>query len=462
MRPESAASHSSPDAVPHQVRRVLSSPGQPLDPEFRAAIEPRFGREFGDVRVHTDSAAGESAHALEAHAYTAGNHLVFGRNRYAPETVSGRRLLIHELAHVAQQGHRPAPPEGDWRLDSASSPAEQSADAALHAIESPFALGAHVPQLAGLAPAEPILHRAVNTWGGTWDTTKYDARPTKDGIQSIELHFKPGDPVDASMIGIVQKVTSKQNSALVAVNPTVGARSLPAGSAGEGAHIDQLAQFRNPLYATGAGGAADKLWDTPAQAGDGQHGFHAHDAKGTLVQRDAILKDGPRLHGAGPNSSQIFEDTALAVTGVQTGATYGSVQWGWKTDAAGTFTKLPLTKVSDDAPSGTFKAAQSLWNKSKDSAGNDLINFYTASGKFVQTDDASLVSDPNDAAKTEIVKLPKDTRVEMINIGIWEKFNKADPKVQWWKITVTEGPSIGKTGWILSSQVGNTKAKPVP
>jgi hypothetical protein len=42
---------------------------------------------------------------------------------------------------------------------------------------------------------------------------------------------------------------------------------------------------------------------------------------------------------------------------------------------------------------------------------------------FVQADDTPLVSDPADAGKTEIAKLPKNTRIEVINKGYWEKFN---------------------------------------
>jgi hypothetical protein len=464
------------------VREALESPGQPLDEQTRAFVEPRFGRDFSAVRLHTDTRASDSASAVNALAYTAGNHIVFDRGRYAPETASGRRLLIHELAHVAQQGSRPAPLESDWQLGNPSSATERAADAAVPAVEyGPRMHGSVLSsQLAAMAPSQPILHRAVATWGGEWDTATYKERATKDGIEEIKLHFKPKDPVDATLIGVVQDVVSKNSNTVVtpdvAPDHTIKDRSLPAGP-GEGVNIDQNAPFRNPLYATGAGKANDHLWDTPVETAPevGTHGFHHRDGKGVLHEKDAVMRDTPQIPGAGPNSSQIFEDTALAVTGVQTGATYGSVQWGWKIDAAGKFSKLPLTKISDDAPSGTFKQAQSLWNKSKNSAGEDLIKFYTASGKFIQDADTPLVADPADAAKTEIAKLAKDTRVEMIDIGVGQKFNLPDPKAaggkgsapkagapkpQWHKITVTEGAEKGKTGWVLASQLANTKAKP--
>jgi len=50
-------------SAPSVVNEVLSSPGQPLDASARAFMEPRFGRDFQHVRIHTDSKASESAKA---------------------------------------------------------------------------------------------------------------------------------------------------------------------------------------------------------------------------------------------------------------------------------------------------------------------------------------------------------------------------------------------------------------
>jgi hypothetical protein len=82
---------------------VLHSPGQPLDAGERTFLEPRFGHDFSRVRVHTDARAAESARAVDALAYTVGQHIVFAERQYAPGTDAGRRLLAHELAHVIQQ-----------------------------------------------------------------------------------------------------------------------------------------------------------------------------------------------------------------------------------------------------------------------------------------------------------------------------------------------------------------------
>jgi hypothetical protein len=90
--------------APPAVEKVLASSGRPLDPATRAFFEPRFGQDFSQVRVHSDRPAAESAKALNAQAYTMGNHIIFGERFGAPATQAGLQLLAHELTHVVQQG----------------------------------------------------------------------------------------------------------------------------------------------------------------------------------------------------------------------------------------------------------------------------------------------------------------------------------------------------------------------
>jgi LysM repeat protein len=89
--------------APPVVHDVLRSPGQSLDGSTRAFFEPRFGRDFSQVRVHTDERAARSARAIGATAYTAGKSIVFGHGAFAPAHPAGRHLLAHELAHFVQQ-----------------------------------------------------------------------------------------------------------------------------------------------------------------------------------------------------------------------------------------------------------------------------------------------------------------------------------------------------------------------
>ena len=103
MKPADAAGPAGGEA-PSIVRDVLGSSGQPLDAEARAFFEPRFGRDFSLVRIHTDGSAARSASSLAARAYTVREDIAFAEGEYAPNTPSGLRLLGHELAHVVQQG----------------------------------------------------------------------------------------------------------------------------------------------------------------------------------------------------------------------------------------------------------------------------------------------------------------------------------------------------------------------
>jgi hypothetical protein len=84
-----------------------SGGGAPLDKETRTDMESRLGHDFGDVRVHTDSKAHDSARAVNAHAYTVGSNIVFQRDKYDPSSADGRTMLAHELTHVVQQRNGP-------------------------------------------------------------------------------------------------------------------------------------------------------------------------------------------------------------------------------------------------------------------------------------------------------------------------------------------------------------------
>ena len=97
--------------APPITNEVLAAPGQPLAAATRRFMEPRFGHDFGDLRVHTDAKAAESAEALGALAYTYGSHIVFAPGRYQPHTAAGRSLLAHELAHTIQQSDQTRPLE---------------------------------------------------------------------------------------------------------------------------------------------------------------------------------------------------------------------------------------------------------------------------------------------------------------------------------------------------------------
>lgn len=91
--------------------------GKQLERGTRSHMESLLGHDFGDVSIHTDSAADSLARALQAKAFTVGSDVFFQEGAYQPTSESGRKLLGHELTHVVQQ--RP-------QLEAGNSPARHA------------------------------------------------------------------------------------------------------------------------------------------------------------------------------------------------------------------------------------------------------------------------------------------------------------------------------------------------
>ncbi len=81
----------------------LNDKGRPLTKSEKHFFEPRFGRDFSNVRLHTDSEANQSAKSINAKAFTKGNDIVFASGQYQPGKDDSKHLLAHELTHVVQQ-----------------------------------------------------------------------------------------------------------------------------------------------------------------------------------------------------------------------------------------------------------------------------------------------------------------------------------------------------------------------
>jgi hypothetical protein len=101
QRKEDRASQRS--EAPCIVSDAINAGGAPLEEGTKSFMENRFGYDFGNVKIHTDTIAAKSAQSINALAYTNGNSIVFNQGQYSPETESGKRLLAHELTHVVQQ-----------------------------------------------------------------------------------------------------------------------------------------------------------------------------------------------------------------------------------------------------------------------------------------------------------------------------------------------------------------------
>lgn len=88
-------------------REITSHTGQPLSNSARSFFEPRFGEDFGDVRVHRDGRSDRLTRSLQAKAFTVGNDIFFRSDAYSPHSREGKHLMAHELSHVVQQRNSP-------------------------------------------------------------------------------------------------------------------------------------------------------------------------------------------------------------------------------------------------------------------------------------------------------------------------------------------------------------------
>lgn len=92
------------------------------------------GPDRSDVRVHDDAEAGELSRRLGAVAFTFGRDIFLADDAPPLESAEGRRVLRHELTHVAQQaGSAPGRPR---RLSDPDGAAEQAAARAADGAEA--------------------------------------------------------------------------------------------------------------------------------------------------------------------------------------------------------------------------------------------------------------------------------------------------------------------------------------
>lgn len=128
-------------------------------------MEPRFGHDFSDIRVHTDPQAAASAQAVGALAYTVGHHIVFDTARFSPDTGNGQQVLAHELVHTIQQGPVPSGhvvehvvPEGD----ASEVEAERVATSVARSLDEPGDPMAALPGVVQTTGGRtPVVHRAL-------------------------------------------------------------------------------------------------------------------------------------------------------------------------------------------------------------------------------------------------------------------------------------------------------------
>ena len=447
-----------------------ANPGLPAG--LQRNMETALGQDFSGVRIQRDSAEATSMGAL---AFTKGEQVHFAPGHYNPGTTNGQNLIGHEFTHVAQQRSGVVQPTRMLGKGLAAND-NKGLEAEADAFGKMATRGQHIakyraPQNSNStgpttvqAKKEVVQFVTAYTHYGEFNhygSYKLRSAGTDRGCE-IDLDFDANDRVDATQIAMVQTVQTIHNNRSYFINndDTYAGRAIPndkagihpvSGNSDEGAYIDQDKAARSPLYAVqNAGPNDEKLTDTGTNMGYGQHGWHYYrdpEDPTTLEAETATLKDRPAIVSAdvSRNSAQIFETTALAIAGEQKGTYYGTIQWGWQTDAAGNHSLVPFKTISLGTPTASFMRAADAWNASTtlDDAARKTL--------YLPTKETAVIR--NAAVNLKLFgglpdfTLPVGTRVMITRH--WEVPLRSG------SIKVIDGPNIGLAGDVVAAEWGN-------
>jgi hypothetical protein len=362
--PNCGGSNSAPPPIVHDTLRAS---GVPLEISVRGDMERRFGRDLSDVRVHTDSQAAQSAHAVNALAYTVGPHIAFGAGRYAPHTVAGRRTLAHELTHVLQQ--RGASSDSPLRIGPSGDASEQEAER----VAASVATGAAGPvqvrarssmqmlrrQQAGVteAIADGSLRPVTGVHGVTFEadncfgiegcgvsfhfTRAYvgeyvpgiGENPRRGAHVLIRMNHDPacGSCETLEVIQVMRDIRKNARGELEAYAPPTlhpshrrrsGWDSPRGAAASRGWRVDAIAESRGGYDAT------DPFYSHTPVGASGSGGDNA------------VILDTPWSFSNARNVGKQFQTCLICVDGTRRSA-LGCVQWGYYIDSSGAISFLP-------------------------------------------------------------------------------------------------------------------------
>lgn len=391
-------SNSTKSTSPRDSRKGLELPST-----LKSPMERYFETPLDAVRVHSDTISQTAASELNARAFTVGNDIYIGPEGARLDDSSRAALLAHEVVHTLQQNGvnknsaRSVGNEGG-RFENQADRLSLGFTRFNQNPNDPFALHVRdVSNVVSSSDAPSMQFSKVSTHFGDFEDFRYenitDSAGAAFGVE-MNLKFHPGTNANADQIGLTQAAEGKENGKQI-VDGNYGAHSATKG-AGVGYFVDRVVDRINPLFGTenlvNAGGNASNLGDYKMQSPkaiapadqkllekqSGIYGRHFTAGStlgyrkvvgGSFVTQSAELNDHAVWQGSGANSEQVFETTALAVAGAQKGTYYGSVQWGWRMDAKGAFSRVPFRVVSQGVPSDNFLTTANLWNQSKASFG---------------------------------------------------------------------------------------------
>ncbi|MBJ6762756.1 DUF4157 domain-containing protein [Myxococcaceae bacterium JPH2] len=185
-------------ALAQQARPALESAGHALEPGTRALMEARFGHDFGQVRVHTDGKAAEAAKALHSLAFTHGQDIVFAEGQYQPQTLSGQRLLAHELAHTVQQRGAPRRLDDAREVSHPGATLEREAEAVSARVANGATVDPSALTVGAIGARGVIARRVAPTAVGESEQVMLDSTRVIDTLVRTILLSLQVDPSDSS------------------------------------------------------------------------------------------------------------------------------------------------------------------------------------------------------------------------------------------------------------------------
>ncbi|MCW5317441.1 DUF4157 domain-containing protein [Nostoc sp. KVJ3] len=302
--------------------------GSPLPDPVRSFMEPRFGTDFSQVRVHTGTQAVQMNQDLNAQAFTHQQNIFFG----AGKSPGNDALTAHELTHVVQQ--------------------------------------------TGTAQRK-LIQRAINP---TYDLTHgvFEVNATPNGASlPITIRFKPKTTAPYSnQIGLIQIVrltnatgTNVEPQSLPAARGASLRTTADATTGVEGGYFTDVLHNDAPAHGgTGtnapAGSALPAQYpfgNDPAQPNPATPGLSRPSSSGaggaTIGYKrsdDPTDIKAAELTDAPGGSGEFNFDFQTVAKGEDTMTTYGALHWGFQIRAG----KVENDRASaQDGQSATFDAA---------------------------------------------------------------------------------------------------------
>jgi Domain of unknown function (DUF4157) len=190
----------------------LNQGGNRLPETVRAEFEPKFGADFGAVRIHSNSMADALNRKVSAKAFTHGQDIYFRGGQYEPKSNKGKALLAHELTHTIQQKSSTAIQRNSSEEDPAASTASGGGGPV---AEVPSRLSPGKTLKPGEGVIGAISKEAGGTGGHAWVSTEYvtSGGEKKNAVMHLTARGGKGDSASGGSGGSGGSVGSDNKSA---------------------------------------------------------------------------------------------------------------------------------------------------------------------------------------------------------------------------------------------------------